>query len=119
MQKCYIFSYYKLGLQLDEVIGNTAALMMIRKKVFEKCGMFNEEYQSCFEDVELNVKCVLSGYKNYYSGNIVSYHFESQTRNDDKNKMDKLISDYNNNLIKIIYSNLTRLGNYIMEINKK
>ena len=114
-----LFSYYKLGLQLDEVIGNTAALMMIRKKVFEKCGMFNEEYQSCFEDVELNVKCVLSGYKNYYSGNIVSYHFESQTRNDDKNKMDKLISDYNNNLIKIIYSNLTRLGNYIMEINKK
>jgi GT2 family glycosyltransferase len=42
-------------------LGNTGGLMMIRKFVFEKCGMFNENYISCLEDVELNLKSIILG----------------------------------------------------------
>jgi len=108
-----LFSYYKYNLGLHEVIGNTGALLMIRKNVFERCGFFNENYNSCFEDVELNLKCLTLGYRNYYSGDIVSYHLESQTRNDDNDKINKLIDDYNKNLIHFVYPNMNKIEKYL------
>ena len=73
-------SYYSYTQNIKEVMGNTAALMMIRKTTFQKIGGFNENYTTCFEDVELNLSCVMSGFKNYYDGNLVAYHYESKTR---------------------------------------
>ena len=43
----------------NPVIGNTGGLMLIRKDTFLKFGMFNENYISCLEDVELNLKLKL------------------------------------------------------------
>jgi GT2 family glycosyltransferase len=83
---------------------------MIRKSVFEKCDYFNENYISCFEDVELNLKCLLLGYNNYYDGSLVSYHYESQTRNEDPNNMKKLNQDYLNNLIPFVNKNINKLN---------
>jgi GT2 family glycosyltransferase len=73
-------AYYSYTTGIKEVVGNTAALMMIRKKVFDKIGGYNEEYTTCFEDVELNLSAKLNGFINYYDGSLVSYHYESQTR---------------------------------------
>ena len=94
-----IRSYYNYTPYTKEVIGNTGALLMIKKNIFNKCGKFNENYVSCFEDVELNMKCIVLGYKNFNDGESVAYHYESQTRNDDPNNLQKLNEDYTKNLV--------------------
>ena len=41
---------------------------------------FNPTYAECFEEVELNLACLTHHRKNYFVGDAVCYHFESQTR---------------------------------------
>jgi GT2 family glycosyltransferase len=104
-------SYYNYSTTTKEVIGNTGALLMIRKNVFVKMGMFNENYTTCFEDVEINLKCLVSGLKNYFTGDSVAYHYESQTRNEDPDDVKKLMKDYQNNLHPYILQNLDKIKN--------
>ena len=103
-------SYYNFSNKTISVIGNTGALVMILRFTFEKCGMFNENYISCFEDVELNFKCITLGLENYLCSNCVAYHYESQTRNDDEEKLEKLQKDYRNNLLPFVIKNLNKLS---------
>jgi len=77
-----------------DILGNTAALMMTEKSLFNRIGGFNEEYIECFEDVEYNVKCIQNGRKNIFLGNAVAYHFESQTRNEDDGNLSRLQEDW-------------------------
>jgi GT2 family glycosyltransferase len=107
-------SYYSYTLHTKKLVGSTGALLMIRKSVFEKCDFFNENYASCFEDVELNLKCILLGYNNYYDGSLVSYHYESQTRNEDPEIRNKLTQDYQKNLLPFVVKHLDKLKNYII-----
>ncbi len=109
-------SYYKYTITNKEVVGNTGALLMIRKNTFIKCDMFNENYINCFEDVELNLKCLTLGFTNYFSGKAVAYHYESITRNEDPDKNKRLGQDYTNNLIPFIIKNYNKLKNYIIKI---
>jgi GT2 family glycosyltransferase len=108
-------SYYNYLTNSNFVIGSTAALLMIRKKVFESCGYFNESYQSCFEDVELNLKCIIKGYNNICDSQLVAFHYESQTRNLDENKMNKVIED-SRLLMPFIGENVLKFKKYIKEI---
>lgn len=110
-------SYYGFNTNNFEVIGNTGALLMIRKNLFEKLGMFNENYVECFEDVELNLKCCVSNHKNMISNKSVAYHYESQTRNDSNDKIEKLQTDYSKNLLPFIINNLNKLQNKILMTN--
>jgi len=103
-------SYYNFSDKTISVVGNTGALVMIRKFTFDKCGMFNENYISCFEDVELNFKCVTLGLENYLCSDCVAYHYESQTRNEDSEKLDKLQKDYKHNLLPFVIKNLNKLS---------
>jgi len=82
---------------------------MIRKELFIKSGMFNQEYISCFEDVELNIKTLSMGLKNYTCSDCVAYHYESQTRNDDPENLEKLKYDYLNNLLPVIKENMNKI----------
>jgi len=107
-------SYYSYTLHTKKLVGSTGALLMIRKSVFEKCDFFNENYASCFEDVELNLKCILLGYNNYYDGSLVSYHYESQTRNEDPEIRNKMTQDYQKNLLPFVVKHLDKLKNYII-----
>lgn len=87
-------SYYLYTTGIKEVYGNTAALMMIRKNLFLKINGYNENYTTCFEDVELNLSCVALGFKNYYDGSLVSYHYESKTRGKTKENREKESRDF-------------------------
>lgn len=107
-------SHYSFINKTRVVPGNTGALLMIRKKTFEKVGMFNESYISCFEDVELNFRCILFGLKNYLDTNSVAYHFESKTRGEDPENLQKLNMDYKERLIPFIALNLNKLKNYLV-----
>lgn len=104
-----LYSYYNYNTSIKEVFGNTAALLMIKKLVFEKCGFFNENYYSCFEDVELNIKCVSLGYKNYFNGELVAYHLESQTRNKSSDKNQQELIDFNTKLVPCINQHLDKI----------
>ena len=86
------YTYYTE--QNKNVPGNTAALMLISKELFEKAGMFPEHYNECFEDVELNLKLLTLGKENIFEPNAVAYHLESQTRNLDTEKDVRQQQDY-------------------------
>ena len=103
-------SYYSYDLGINKVYGNTAGLMMIRKFTFEKCGYFNEIYQTCFEDVELNSKCLLLGLDNYCHSNLVAYHYESQTRGKDDLAKNKETDDYIKNILPFLIENFNKLS---------
>jgi len=97
-----IKNYYNYYNKTKEVIGNTGGLMMIKKILFINSGMFNENYTTCFEDVELNVVVKSNGFKNYICGDCVAYHYESQTRNEDPDELTKRSNDYKNLLFPTI-----------------
>ena len=107
-----IHSSYNFTNKKRVVPGNTAALLMIRKKFFEKLGMFNEGYINCFEDVELNLKSIVSGHKNYLDNNSVAYHHESKTRNEDPDNLKKLNEDYVERLYPFIINNFPKIQSY-------
>ena len=93
-----IHSYYHYNSEVVEVIGNTAAFLMIERPLFEKF-YFNESYKECYEDIELNLRMLKANRKNYNIGHAVAYHYESQTRNGNPDKITKQIEDHQNNLL--------------------
>jgi GT2 family glycosyltransferase len=108
-------NYYPKTSLITEVIGSTAALLMIKKSVFIQCDYFNENYINCFEDVELNFKTTILGYRNICDVNLVSYHFESQTRSEDPKNIEKLQYDYKNNLLPFTMKNIDKLKHKIIQ----
>jgi GT2 family glycosyltransferase len=109
-------NYYNYFNTTKEVFGCTGGLLMIRKRTFELCGLFNENYLSCFEDVELNLKTITMGLSNYICGDCVAYHYESTTRNEDPDNLSKLRKDYVNNLLPVVKENLELIKNKIILI---
>jgi GT2 family glycosyltransferase len=100
-----------------EVFGNTGAMLMIEKELFHWLNKFNEDYESVFQDVQLNVDCVLQGKKNIIVHSAIAYHDESSSRKDDKEDNDKLQRD----LIKInkyIAENHDKLKHLIKKHNE-
>ena len=104
-------AYYNFKTEVVEVIGNTAALVMVNKKIFEKLGMFNESYKHCFEDVHFSLNCIIRGFKNFINGKCVAIHFESQTR-DIKLTESEFFFDYNNILTPFIKNNFDKMKKY-------
>jgi GT2 family glycosyltransferase len=111
-------NYYNYSKSVNRsVFGNTGAFMMISKKIFLKCEMFNENYTECFEDVELSIKTILNGCENIYLGNGVAYHYESQTRKKDTLKQQREYNDMVTLLYPMVKDNLVKLEKYILLIN--
>lgn len=107
-------SYYKFTKGVNVVLGNTAALMMVRKEDFTKRNMFNENYLECFEDVELNLLFLTYGCQNLINSDCVAIHYESKTRNINN---ENIIKDYNNNLFPFIKKNLEKIKSQIFVKN--
>ena len=106
--------YYTYTPSIKKVLGSTAALLMINKTIFEKCGYFNENYQTCLEDAELNINCLSLGLNNYYDGNLVAYHYESQTRGDND---DNYRQDYINTFYPFMIKNENNIKPFIFKLN--
>lgn len=107
-------NYYNYFNSVKEVFGNTGGLLMIRKELFINCGYFNENYISCFEDVELNIKTMSMKMINYVCSNCVAYHYESLTRNEDPENMKKLNMDYLNNLMPAVRENWDTINSKLL-----
>jgi GT2 family glycosyltransferase len=106
-------NYYNFFTGNVVVFGNTGGLLMIRKKLFEKVGFFNENYISCFEDVELNIETNFLGFENIQNGDCVAYHYESLSRNLDPDNLKKLNHDYINSLIPAVNKRWEKIKNKI------
>jgi len=104
-----IQTYYPTQFGIDKVFGNTAGLMMIRKFTFEKCGYFNENYTTCFEDVELNTRCLLLGLDNYCDSDLVAHHFESQTRGKDVKNREGEFNDFSKILLPFLIKHINTI----------
>lgn len=78
-----VFSKYHLG-HLDndqdhEVDVLAGAYMMIRKKVLDKIGGFDETFFMYGEDVDLSFRIQKAGYKNYYFSGTTIIHFKGES----------------------------------------
>ena len=77
------FAKYHLGhLQEDknhEVDVLAGAFLMIRKKVFEQVGGFDETFFMYGEDVDISYRIQQSGHKNYYYSGTSIVHFKGES----------------------------------------
>ena len=67
-----LFSNNPLPTQVEAISG---ACMMLKRGVFEKAGMFSEDYFMYAEDLDLCYKVVRSGFGNYYVGETSLIHY--------------------------------------------
>lgn len=89
-----------------EVPAVTACCMMIKKSVFEKLGMFDENYKNGWEDVDLNLKAREVGYKIYYTGKTCIYHHRFGSK--DRGRFDK--EKENRDYYESVWMNTGRAG---------
>lgn len=54
----------------------SGAFMMIRREVFEKVNGFDERFFMYGEDIDLSIRILQAGYKNYYLGSITVTHLK-------------------------------------------
>lgn len=73
------------------VAGNSGMFLMIKTELFAKLGMFNENTQSCLEDVILNVDCLINGYLNINVGSVIVYHQDGATRKQNMDSYQKML----------------------------
>jgi len=99
--------------ETDKVIGNTGALALISLDLLLDIGGLSEEYRYYFEDVQLNIECLVRGKDNYYIGSSVAYHYESV--NVGRESMDKVAiqeQDLNNTLRPYMSRNISVLDKF-------
>jgi GT2 family glycosyltransferase len=76
------------------VVGNTFALCLCRLDAFMAVGCLNEKYDTCFEDVEINLRLLQGGYRNMVlPSTFWAFHLESYSRNQTEGKNKILSSD--------------------------
>ena len=58
----------------------TAACLMVRRKVFEEAGGFEEAIKVAFNDIDFCMKIRELGYRNVFLADVLLYHYESLSR---------------------------------------
>ncbi len=82
-----LFSRYYLGNlnqhSLHEVEALAGAFMMVRKKVLDKTGGFDERFFMYAEDIDLSYRIRQAGYYNYYLPDAPIIHFKGESTQKD------------------------------------
>lgn len=87
-----------------EVFGACAGAALYNRQYFDIIGLFDEDFESYVEDMDLNFRARIYGYKSYYSSNAIVYHYGSATTGSRYNEFKVKISARNN--IYLIYKNM-------------
>ena len=106
----------------EEVVGNTCGFCLMSYELFLDIGGFNENYAYCFEDVELNMECLVRGKTNLYIDYAKCIHFESASRNrffDTGQEAIRQHFDYNKNLGPFINKNMKYIKKFVEVIAEK
>lgn len=88
----------------EEVFSACAGAALYRMSIFSEIGLFDENFESYVEDMDLSFRARLHGYKSYYSSNARVYHYGSATTGSRYNKFKVKISARNN--MYLIYKNM-------------
>lgn len=57
---------------------------IFKKEVFEKVGLFDEDYFAYMEDVDLSLRAQFAGFKGYFEPRAIIYHIHKATSNRNK-----------------------------------
>ncbi|MFC1913752.1 glycosyltransferase family 2 protein [Chloroflexota bacterium] len=63
--------------KVEEIFGPSAAAALYRRRMLDEIGLMDESYFLCCDDVELNLKARLAGWKCFYAPKAVAYHAHS------------------------------------------
>ncbi len=88
-----------------EVFSACAGASLYRRDIFSKIGLFDENFGSYVEDMDISIRARLHGYKLYYSSNSIIYHYGSATSGSRYNPFKIEISARNN--VFLIYKNMS------------
>ncbi|MBC8316401.1 MAG: glycosyltransferase family 2 protein [Desulfobulbaceae bacterium] len=90
---------------IDYIYG---ASFFVRTEVFEKCGLFNEDFFLFYEELDFCRRARAKGYSLYWCRESIVEHKVSQSVGsaDEKNKGKKVISSYHENLSTLLYTHL-------------
>ncbi len=75
-------NYYANYLPLNknaEVEILTGAFMLLKRKVYQSIGGFDEDYFMYGEDIDLSYKLLNKGYQNYYFGSTTIIHYKGES----------------------------------------
>lgn len=83
---------YEASDRAFEVGAIAGSCLMVRRDVFEKAGLFSEEYFMFAEDLDLCYKMRQFGYRNYfYGGASIVHHGGGSTKSTDKNSFSAVL----------------------------
>ena len=87
--------YDRRNLDVRNVLGVTAACLMVRKSVFIKNNGFDETLEVAFNDVDFCYKLYEAGYNNVIDNKIHLWHYESLSRGSDESlqKLNRLMQE--------------------------
>lgn len=88
--------YYGHGALVMDMIGVTAACLLVRKEIYDSVGGMNEEMAVAYNDVEFCFKLYRNGYRNVQRNDAVLWHHESVSRGKDDlsdEKWERLLSE--------------------------
>lgn len=90
-------SYYSYnpGVKRD-TLGNAEEFMMVGKDLFLSLGGFPENYAEYLEDVEFNLRSIISGKVNYFVGDAVAVYSEPYPDDEDPEIVKRKFMDYQN-----------------------
>lgn len=94
--RCY---YYGRNQVAYDVIGVTAACLMVERKKYREVGGFEETMKVAYNDVDFCFKLVEAGYYNVLRNDAVLYHDESLSRGldeEDDKKWERLLHEKEN-----------------------
>jgi N-acetylglucosaminyl-diphospho-decaprenol L-rhamnosyltransferase len=72
---------YQQGINPVEVQAVSGACVMVRREVFERVGLFAEDYFMYAEDIDLSFQCRRAGLKNYYLPSAEVFHYGGTSSN--------------------------------------
>ncbi len=70
----------EVDLRTQDVDYVTGALMMMKREVLEKVGLYDMEYTDSWEDVDLGMSVKKAGYRVIFTPEVKAIHMESATR---------------------------------------
>lgn len=73
-----------------EVISNTAACLLVPKKVYDELGGLDENYFYGYEDIDFAFKLYRNNYKSVFNPFALLFHHESATRVEDEDEKNRL-----------------------------